>query len=66
MRLCHYHKMSVIIMIGEFRGLTLLRTMYKSVMSEAQREIKTHPAKIGLTEILKIFSRRGIVSDVLT
>ena len=64
MRLCHYHKMSVIIMIGEFQGLTRLKTMYKSVMSKAQREIKTHPAKIGLTEILKIFSRRGIVSDV--
>ena len=56
--------MSVIIMIGEFQGLTLLKTMYKSVMSEAQSEIKTRPAKIGLTEILKIFSRRGIVSDV--
>ena len=33
--------------------------MYKSVMSKAQREIKTHPVKIGLTEILKILADGG-------
>ena len=66
MRLCHYHKMPVIRMTGEIQRLTLFKTIYKSVMSKAQREIKTHPAKVGLTNILKIFSRRRIVSDVLT
>ena len=47
-------------------SLTLLKTMYKSVMSKVQREIKNSPSKRRVNEILKIFSRRGIVSDVLT
>ena len=40
-------------------SLTLLKTMYKSVMSKVQREIKTHPAKVGLTEFSKYLADGG-------